>query len=288
MLYCSSKTESNFPELTLAVMLCLCIPKEDIKVRKLVIYVLVALILILTPLVAFADFKEGLVLYLPFDEGKGDVAKDVSGNGHDGTIDGPNWVVGKFGKALKFAGADSGTFVTVESTDELNVNEMTFMAWINAENWDGTRQIVGKSVHGGCTGRAQYGIFSESGTFRLRFETEAGRMDIDAPSLPPTNEWAHVAVTNDGAKGKIFINGEEVAVGNVSGKLKVNNDPLRIAQDCDREGNIFAGIIDEVRLWNRALSDKEINEFMQIGAGGQAVEPINKQPTAWSEIKAWY
>ena len=257
--------------------------------RSLVIYGFVASILMLTPLVTFADFTDGLVLYLAFDEGQGDVAADLSGNEHNGTIDGPDWVEGKFGKALKFAGADSGTFVTVESTPELNVNEMTFMAWINAETWDGTRQIVGKSVHGGCTGRAQYGIFSESGTFRLRFETEAGRADVDAPALPPANEWAHVAVTNDGAAAKIFINGEEVATGDVPGALKVIDDPLRIAQDCEREGNIFAGLIDEVRLWNRALSTDEISEFMDAGADIiVAVEPANKLPTLWGAIKAQY
>ncbi len=254
--------------------------------RSLVIYGFAASILMLMPFVAFADFTDGLVLYLSFDGGQGDVAEDLSGNGHNGVIDNPDWVNGKFGKALKFAGADSGTFVTVESTDMLNVNEMTFMAWINAETWDGTRQIVGKSVHGGCSGRAQYGIFSEDGTFRLRFETEAGRADIDAPALPPTNEWVHVAVTNDGAVAKIFVNGEEVATGNVPGALKVIDDPLRIAQDCEREGNIFAGIIDEVGLWSRALSEAEISDCMNKPP--TAVEPMNKVPTVWGEIKAQY
>ena len=48
---------------------------------------------------------------------------------------------------------------------------------------EGTRQIVGKSVHGGCSGRAQYGLFSEGGTFKLRIETEGGRADINADLL---------------------------------------------------------------------------------------------------------
>ena len=83
--------------------------------------------------------------------------------------------------------------MTVESTDALNVNEMTFMAWVNAENWDGVRQIVGKSVHGGCGGRVQYGLFSEGGNFRLRFETEAGRTNIDA-KLPDTGKVTSIAI----------------------------------------------------------------------------------------------
>ncbi|MBC8230000.1 LamG domain-containing protein [bacterium] len=257
--------------------------------RSLVVYLFVASIFILIPFSTFADFTEGLVLYLPFDEGAGDAAKDLSGNGHDGVIDGPDWVDGKFGKALKFNGDGSGTFVTVESTDKLNVNEMTFMAWINAEHWDGTRQIVGKSVHGGCAGRTQYGLFSEGGTFRLRFETEGGRADIDAPEIPAIGEWVHVAFTNDGTTAKIFINGEEVVAGDMLGTLNANDDPWRIGQDCERENYIFAGLIDDVRLWNRALSANEIGEFMGEGASIiAAVELQSKLPTAWGEIKAQY
>ena len=256
--------------------------------RTLVIFGLVVSILILMPIATFAaDFKEGLVLYLPFDEGKGDVAKDVSGNGHDGKIDGPDWVDGKFGKALKFNGDGSGTFVTVESTDDLNVNEMTFMAWINAEHWNGTRQIVGKSVHGGCGGRTQYGLFSEGGAFTLRFETEAGSVNINV-ALPPTQEWVHVAGTNDGKEGKIFINGNEEAVGAIAGKLNANADPWRIGQDCDRANYIFAGIIDEARLWNRALSEKEIGDYMDKGVEVFSVEPLSKLSASWGKIKEQY
>ena len=118
--------------------------RSVIRSVQVALPMLIALIALLMPLSAFAaSFAEGLVVYLPFDEGNGDVAKDLSGNKHDGEIDKPEWVKGKFEKALQFKGANSGTFVTVESTPKLNVNTMTFMAWVNAETWDGTRQIVG-------------------------------------------------------------------------------------------------------------------------------------------------
>jgi hypothetical protein len=263
--------------------------QEKIQMRNLVISGIVVLALLAMPFAVFAAFTDGLVLYLTLDEGSGDVAGDSSGNGHDGVIDGPDWVDGKYGKALKFAGAESGTFVTVESTDALNVNELTFSAWINAENWDGTRQIVGKSVHGGCSGRVQYGLFSEAGIFRLRFETEAAAVNIDAPALPPANEWVNVAFTNDGAKATIYINGVAVVEGDVPGPLKTNDDPWRIAQDCERTNYIFAGAIDDVRLWNRALSADELNEFIGQGVeilGGTSVEPQNKLSTKWAKIKS--
>ena len=156
--------------------------------NRLVIVGTAMCILALMVVPVFGDFSDGLVLYLPFDEGEGDIAADISGNGHDGKIDKPEWVDGRFGKALKFLDAESGTFVTVESTAKLNVNEMTFTAWINAEHWNGVRQIAGKSVHGGCGGRTQYGLFSENNAFTLRFEAEAGRVDVIGP-LPDTKVW---------------------------------------------------------------------------------------------------
>ena len=246
---------------------------------------LIIALLVLLPIFVSADYSEGLVLNFSFDEGAGDVAEDTSGHGHNGIIDNPTWVDGKFGKALKFAGAGSGTWVTVESTDALNVNECTFMAWIYSETWEGSRQIVGKSVHGGCTGRGQYGLFSEKDTFKLRFETEGGRADINA-DLPATNAWLHIAFTNDGEMASLYIDGEIVAEGEIPGALKTIDDPLRIAQDCDRPNNVFMGMIDEVRLWNRALSTDEINVLKDLDATATPVDPLGKLSTTWGSLKS--
>ncbi len=243
-------------------------------------------VLVLTPVVMAVgpdDFLDGLVLYHPYDEGDGDTAEDLSGNEHEGVIDSPKWVDGKFGKALEFDG--TSTFVTVESTPELNVDACTFMAWINAEHWDGVRQVVGKSVHGGCGGRVQYGLFSEGGVFKLRLETEAGRADIST-DLPETGEFVHIAFTNDTDTAHIYIDGESVVDQAVPGKLGANDDPWRVGQDCDRAQYIFAGIIDEVRLWNRALSEEEINTFMDQGVDALAVEATGKLSTTWGRLKA--
>ncbi|MEO2003256.1 MAG: LamG domain-containing protein [Candidatus Poribacteria bacterium] len=233
---------------------------------------------------ASADFVDGLVLYMPLDEGDGDVAADVSGLGHNGVIDNPVWGPGQYGDALVLGGEASGTFITVESTDALNVNELTFMAWVNANTWDGTRQIVGKSVHGGCTGRTQFGVFSEGGQFRLRVETAAGRSDINAP-LPEIEVWVHIAVTSDGGEAKIYFDGEEMGVGPVPGELNVNDDPWRLGQDCDRANYIFDGSIDDVRQWNRALSEDEIDEYMGTGVEILAVSPGGKLSTTWGQLR---
>lgn len=258
--------------------------KNAILTYKSALYLSVALfaglLMGFTPFAA-ADFSQGLVLHHPYDEGEGALAADLSGNGHDGEISNPEWTDGKFGKALKFGGEGSDVFVTVESTPVLNVNECTFMAWVNADHWNGTRQIVGKSVHGGCSGRTQYGLFSEGGVFKLRFETESGRADIST-DLPPVGEWVHVGFTNDGSTAKIYVNGEAVVEGAVPGTLNANDDPWRIGQDCERLNYVFAGAIDEVRLWNRALSAEDIAALKDLPT---AVDAQGKLTTTWGDIK---
>ena len=135
---------------------------------------------------------------------------------------------------MEFGGPGSDVFVTVESTPKLNVDAFSFMAWINSEEWNGVRQIVGKSVHGGCGGRVQYGVFSEGGVFKIRLETESGRADI-ATDLPETGEFVHIAFTNDTKKTKIYYDGKEVQ----EGDTPVNSKPTRIHGESDRIATVL-------------------------------------------------
>ena len=223
-----------------------------------------------------------LLFTYPSTRGKGDAAKDSSKNKHDGQIEKATWADGKFGKALRLK-SGSGSFVHVKSNKMLNVDKFTFMAWVNIEDWVGaTRQIVGKSVHGGCTGRGQYGFFSEGGNMKLRLETEAGRVDVTTKP-PAAKKWVHLACSNDG---------KEVAKGKTPGKLKANDDPWVIGQDCERLNYIPTGLIDEARLWNRALSAKDIGTYMNKGASEvfatTTITPKVKLPLTWSKIKTGY
>ncbi len=72
-----------------------------------------------------------MVLYFPFDAGQGGVAVDLSGNEHDGSIEGAEWVEGEFDKALSFNGTDS--FVEVAFTNDFVITEaITLGAWVTA------------------------------------------------------------------------------------------------------------------------------------------------------------
>ena len=123
---------------------------------------------------------------------------------------------------------------------------------------------------------------------RLRMESEGGRHDVTTKP-PEAKKWVHLACSNDGKEAKIFYDGKEVAKGKTPGKLKVSDDPWAIGQDCERLNYIPTGLIDEVRLWNRALSEKEIGDYMKMGAKeALAVNPRAKLPMAWSRVKTEY
>ena len=82
------------------------------------------------------------------------------------------------------------------------------------------------------------------------------------------------------------MNGEVIAQGDIPGALKTIEDPLRIAQDCDRANNVFTGAIDEVRLWNRALSDEDINTLMGLSTQATPADPLDKLSTTWGNLKS--
>ena len=79
-----------------------------------------SLLIAVIPLIALGD-EEGMVVYLPFDEGMGDIAKDISGNGHDGKIVNAEWTEGKLDKALNFNGQDA--YVEIKYSDDFNIQD---------------------------------------------------------------------------------------------------------------------------------------------------------------------
>ena len=245
-----------------------------------IVCIFTALTMLFTPFV-FANLTDGLVLHHTYDEGQGTIAVDASGNGHDGDISNPEWDSGKFGGALRFGGEGSDAYVTVESTDALNVNECSFMAWINADHWDGTRQIVGKSVHGGCAGRTQYGLFSEAVSSNSVLRRMAAELTSQPIFLQRRSGLTSPLPTMVKPQRSILTL-KPLRMAKFPGALNANDDPWRIGQDCERLNYVFAGLIDEVRLWNRALSADEIGGTQGLLT---PVDPLAKLTTTWGNIK---
>jgi hypothetical protein len=202
----------------------------------------------------------GLVAAYAFNEGAGTIAADASGNGRAGTISGATWVAGgRFGRALSFDGVND--WVTVADASGLDLTTaVTLEAWVKPTALSGWRTVVLKELTGAGLCYALYAHDNEP--------HPAGyiRTGSDEPQVPgtvqlPVGSWSHVALTYDGAQLRLYVNGLLAGSRNQAGLMAVSNGPLRIGGN-SVWGEYFAGLIDEVRVYNRALSQTEINRDM--------------------------
>ncbi|MCZ6801974.1 MAG: LamG domain-containing protein [Nitrospirae bacterium] len=248
--------------------------------------ILLATILVsaVTPLVQAQD--PSLILYFPFDEGSGSVATDFSQYGNDGILNGDaQWVDGKFGGALQFNGTTD--WVEVPHADILTVaEEVTVMAWINTPRHTGgpdDAQWQGILAKGNA--QRSYSLYTDQGNSGLHFSV--GGSGSNSEVEVALNEWQHVVgQVVGGNTHRYYINGE------LAGDFPGQNPPPGLADTenvligkTHENSREFDGLIDEVRIWNRALSEEEIQNYMNTG-NVTAVEPAGKLATAWGALKS--
>jgi hypothetical protein len=195
----------------------------------------------------------------------------------------PEWVDGKFEGALQFDGTDD--FVQVPHAEILCVDEeVTVMAWINTERHGGPgnyQGLVAKS-----NGPRSYSLYIESGG-GLHFST-AGIGTVSTTKVP-LNEWLHVAAIVVDGTHQYYINGEDAGKGGAGINLPGLSDTADVLVAKTWEGTReFLGMIDEVRIWNRALSQDEVKDEMDMGNKAAAVEPQRKLTTTWGSIRSMY
>lgn len=221
------------------------------------------------------------------DETSGEIAKDSSGNGNDGTLHGGEWVDGQVGNCLKLSG--SNEFVEVPDSDSLDlVEEVSMVCWFNWEGaGDGWQTFFSKGPMSGTN--ENYAHFVNTGGGYTHFILNAGgaRSNVDSPgsSFEP-NEWYHAAATYDGETRRIYINGEEVKSQATSGDLVPNDNYLGLGF---RQGSshYWMGMLDDMAVFKRGLSDDEINDIMDNGLAEVmlSVDPKDKIALTWGKIK---
>jgi len=240
--------------------------------RKLIFSISSALVLSLAASTAFAD----LVAYYPLDEGSGNTTEDASGNGHDGEIQGtPNWVNSKsgFGKALYFDGQNPATgWVNCGTWDPSeDTGQLTIALWVR---WDGAVPDVWQGIMGKRDEWAEGQVVWYLEVNMENQQVAIGRYGVYpncGGRILPEGEWAHIAAAFDGTTMVFYINGEETGKGNFSLGEKTD---ATIEIGCDNQSgwNSFHGAIDEVRIYNNALSPEEIQTVM-IGQMPLAYNP---------------
>jgi hypothetical protein len=204
--------------------------------------------------------KPGLVAAYGFDEGSGTAVTDLSGSGNSGVITSATWAAtGRFGKALSFNGTNS--WVTVQDSPSLDLSKgMTLEAWVlpTATPMPWAAIIMKEQA-----GEQAYTLTASSDTGQPNSILNVGssKYYLSAGTSIAISAWTHLAATYDGTAQRIYINGVQVATQAPSGSLVSSSNPLRIGGD-SVWGEHFQGLIDEVRIYNRALSPAEVQADM--------------------------
>ena len=241
--------------------------------RKLIYLfcLILALGLVLTSAAKGADLS--LVGWWKFDEGSGDTAADSSGNENHGTLSATNikwteegWING----ALNFTGGDN--YVVVPDSPTLNpTEEITIIAWLKP-TWTGNSRILQKG-----SGDNQYRLLRESGDNLVFHLAGLSNDRLENIPCPSGGEWTHVAAIYDGAAMKVYYNSKLVGEMATSGAISTSTGPLYIGTKHPGApaGDVYKGIMDEVRLYSRALTETEV---AAIYAGGSIDERIARDP----------
>jgi len=204
----------------------------------------------------------GLVAHWRFDEEKGRGIKDSSGFGNGGELIGARRVAGKVGRALSFEAPDS--LVKIPCSASLNLGDaLSIEAWICPRDIsEFSRILVSKND--------EYALRIDNPREgnRISFFVHVGQPAVtweprvSSQGTPTLNVWHHVVATWDGAESRLYLNGELVGTRERVGKPNPNPYPVMIGnwEFPSWHGAHFGGLIDEVRVYNRALTADEVRE----------------------------
>jgi len=237
--------------------------------------VIAALLGSLTPARPAAAQNPGLVAAYGFAEGAGTTVVDSSGNNNTGIINGATWTTaGQFGSALVFNGTNAT--VTIPNAASLGLTtHMTLEAWIYpTAALAGWRAVIAKN-----TDRYYLMASSDGGNLPVAGGTwtAGGNQNLYGPSVLPVNTWTHLAATYDGTLVRLYVNGVQVASQAQTSSLTTSTGTLQIGGDA-YSGENFAGRIDEVRIYDRALTATEIQTDMVTPVGGTPPPPDTTPP----------
>src|SRR4051812_5787016 len=220
----------------------------------------------------------GLVAAYGFDEGSGTTTADQSGNGNTGALSNTLWSAsGKYGNALSFNGSNARVNVN-DSTSLHLTNGFTLEAWVRPNALNDWHTVVLKER----TGYYAEALYANTDTQRPSGHVfTTSDHDLRGTSKLPVAAWSHLAATYNGSTLALWVNGTQVASQAATGTIASNTGPLRIGGNAIW-GEYFNGLIDEVRVYNRALSATEIQGDMDRSVTPDTTAPTvtAKSPTA--------
>jgi len=216
-------------------------------------------------------------------------------NGWEGSGETVQLVETPFGNGAEFTG---GNYITIPANPALMTSALHYTTafWVMADSQNtGWRGLLGRPGRNQCAW-----INADNQYIHHRYHSTGGGTNDGAPNTPNGSvdwqEWQQVVIMNDGITAKSYINGELLAEGFVNGSLVADSTDMYIGKSPDTpvaEGYFF-GVIDEVKMWNRAMGDQEIRhlyleESSVLGSGilsGQVTNAESGNSLNGVEIRA--
>ncbi|MHC4474505.1 MAG: LamG-like jellyroll fold domain-containing protein [Planctomycetota bacterium] len=202
--------------------------------------------------------QKHLIGWWKLDEGSGTTAHDSARGNHGTLFKGPNWTSGRVNGALEFDGDDdyvaAGRIPALSATDDF-----AWSLWANLENENESSEIIILGNRAGVSG--SHFIKFTPGAFEYYNDGGEGTIYYDVP----TEVWVHLAVVKDARNLKYYSNGRVVGTNDIRKEMPSN--PLYFGGDPDY-GEYAALRLDEVRLYDRALSAKEIRGLYKSALRG--------------------
>jgi len=204
---------------------------------------------------------DGLVGHWTLDEPNGVIANDVSGQGHTGTLErglifDKDKTDGQIKGAVEFDGSDDR--ISLPDIDNGLQSGFSVSAWVNPSNAEGGYQgIVGSTTAGG------FMMFINKGKLAFKVTTNENGQKLVSEGIIRNNVWQMVTCTFDGTDMRWYINGENVHNEPLSGTLKDSGAALIGSSGWGEE--YFEGGIDDVRLFDNALTEQQIVDLFEKG-----------------------
>ena len=202
-----------------------------------------------------------LVAAWNFDEKTGAQAKDSSGHRHHGTLRGAKYAAGKFGGAIE-CGQDALVEVPHSSLLDEFKQGITVAAWVNRIADSSWNTVISREIKDGWSEYFGLAVVKNKALFSVDGDG-AHYQNIKSDEDMPVGEWIHLAGTYGNATFKLYVNGRLVKSVAYSIPFKFSDqNPLIIGGNTNNQGqqwlDCFHGLIDDVQLFNRGLSEKEV------------------------------
>ena len=207
-----------------------------------------------------------LVGYWDFNEGSGTSITDQSGSGNDGTLyreQANTWSTGRIGSGLYFDGS-TGAYVSVPTSSSLEMTgQISFAAWVKPTNPNRDAPIIAKE--GGNLLSYWFGVhYNKFGVLLSNNSGGSWAVNDRAQGTITANEWSFLVCTWDGSTIRHYLNGQLVGTTSFTGSLYVSSAFLSIGINSLFDGTRFEGYIDEVRIYDNALTQTEVLNLMAV------------------------